>query len=251
MRHVDSVKFLGVPIARLTAEKAADRALLGGLILAPSAPGLCGLASDPEYRKALLAADINLPDSGLAILLARLLGLGSLPRTSGLGFLIELLGRPTLREPGSTFWVMPSEGAMRRNLEWLHTRGIHLTLQDCYIAPIYPVRGVVQDKELLKIVMQRLPKTVFICTGSGSQEKLGAWLHEKLPRSTSLCCIGAAIGFLSGDQVRIPAWADRACLGWLIRSLAKPSRFLPRYLAALELIPLALRNRHRLPPLRS
>jgi len=251
VRNRGPVKFLGVSIAPITPEQAADRALLGGLILAPSAPGLCGLSTDPEYRKALLSADINLPDSGLAILLARLLGLGSLPRTSGLGFLKALLGRGELREPGSTFWVMPSEEAALRNVEWLRSQGIGITLRDCYIAPMYPVRGIVQDQALLQIVMQRLPKTVFICTGSGSQEKLGAWLHGRLPSRTSICCIGAAIGFLSGDQVRIPAWADRACLGWLIRSLTNPSRFIPRYVAALGLIPLVLRHGDRLPPLRS
>jgi N-acetylglucosaminyldiphosphoundecaprenol N-acetyl-beta-D-mannosaminyltransferase len=245
----DAVRFLGVSLAPLTAREAADRALWGGLILAPSAPGLCDLSSDPEYRAALLAADINLPDSGLAILLARLLRLGSLPRTSGLGFLKELLARAPLREPGATFWVMPSEKAQRLNIEWLRTQGIEVTLRDCYIAPVYPRKGIVQDEVLLEILMQRLPRSVFICTGSGSQEKLGAWLRGKLPPSTSLNCIGAAIGFLSGDQVRIPAWADRACLGWLIRSLAHPARFIPRYLRALRLIPLAVRNRDRLPPL--
>jgi len=245
----DTVRFLGISIAPLTAGKAADRALQGGLILAPSAPGLCDLSSDPEYRAALLAADINLPDSGLAILLARLLRLGSLPRTSGLGFLKELLSRAPLREPGATFWVMPSEKAMRLNVEWLRSQGIEVALRDCYIAPVYPRRGIILDEGLLEILMQRLPRSVFICTGSGSQEKLGAWLRGKLPPSTSLCCIGAAIGFLSGDQIRIPAWADRACLGWLIRSLANPSRFMPRYLRALRLIPLALRHRDCLPPL--
>ena len=30
-------------------------------------------------------------------------------------------------------------------------------------------------------------------------------------------CIGAALGFLTGDQVRIPHWADQWILGWLFR----------------------------------
>jgi hypothetical protein len=63
-------------------------------VLAPSGPGLCDLEIDPDYRQALERADINLADSGLAILLAWVLGLVKLPRTSGLGFLEELLRRP-------------------------------------------------------------------------------------------------------------------------------------------------------------
>jgi len=220
-------------------------------VLAPSGPGLCDLASDSEYRSALLAADVNLPDSGLAILLARVLGMGRLPRTSGLGFLKEFLARPSVREKGATFWVMPSEQALRLNLEWLRKQGVSVTLQNCYIAPIYPRKGIVQDEELLKILRQQAPQSVLICTGSGSQEKLGAWLKPRLPSSATICCIGAAIGFLSGDQVSIPGWADRACLGWFFRSISNPTRFLPRYLRALALIPLVIRNGSRLPPLRS
>ena len=245
----ESVRFLGISLSALTAEESVDLALDGGLILAPSAPGLCDLASDPEYRSALLAADVNLPDSGLAILLARVLGMGRLPRTSGLGFLKEFLGRSSVRGEGATFWVMPSEQALRLNLEWLREQGVGVTLQNCYIAPVYPRKGSIQDKRLLEILMQKAPQSILICTGSGTQEKLGAWLKPRLPASTTICCIGAAIGFLSGDQVRIPGWADRACLGWLIRSLTHPSRFLPRYLRALALIPLAIRNRDQLPPL--
>jgi UDP-N-acetyl-D-mannosaminuronic acid transferase (WecB/TagA/CpsF family) len=245
------VRFLGVPLSALTAAESVDLALAGGLVLAPSGPGLCDLASDSEYRSALLSADVNLPDSGLAILLARVLGMGRLPRTSGLGFLKEFLARPSVREKGATFWVMPSEQALRLNLEWLRKQGVSVTLQNCYIAPIYPRKGIVQDEELLKILRQQAPQSVLICTGSGSQEKLGAWLKPRLPSSATICCIGAAIGFLSGDQVSIPGWADRACLGWFFRSVSNPTRFLPRYLRALALIPLVIRNGSRLPPLRS
>jgi len=248
---LEPVRFLGVSLAALTAAESVELALNGGLILAPSGPGLCDLATDPEYRSALLAADVNLPDSGLAILLARVLGMGRLPRTSGLGFLKEFLARPSVRDRGTTFWVMPSEEALRLNVEWLRDQGIDVTLRDCYIAPVYPRKGGIQDEALLEILMLQTPRSVFICTGSGSQEKLGAWLKERLPTSTSICCIGAAIGFLSGDQVHIPEWADRACLGWLIRSLTNPARFLPRYLRALALIPLVVRNRDRLPSLKA
>ena len=41
---------------------------------------------------------MNLPDSGLAILLVRVLGLGKLHRTSGLGFLEALLDRPEAKK---------------------------------------------------------------------------------------------------------------------------------------------------------
>jgi hypothetical protein len=54
-------------------------------------------------------------------------------------------------------------------------------------------------------------------------------------------CIGAAIGFLSGEQVRIPLWVDYLYLGWLWRSVSAPTKFVPRYWKAVRLIPMMIR----------
>ena len=196
-------------------------------------------------------ADINLADSGLAILLMRFLGLGGLPRTSGLGFLEALLNKKDLRASGATLWVMPNSKAMERNLTWLQSRGIQVAEGNCYIAPIYPKCGEVRDEALLALLQDLKPHFIFLCTGSGTQEKLGLWLKENLSGTPTICCIGAAIGFLSGDQVRIPAWADRLCIGWLLRCISSPRKFVPRYAAAIRLVWLAFRYRDKSPPLRS
>jgi UDP-N-acetyl-D-mannosaminuronic acid transferase (WecB/TagA/CpsF family) len=240
---------LGVFLDAMEVGEAVESSLAGGLILAPSGPGLCDLESDPDYRDALLGADVNLPDSGLAIGLMRLLGLGKLPRTSGLGFLDALLDVSELKKEGASFWVMPSHAAMARNLAWLVSRGINVSKDDCHVAPIYPKTGPVSDASLLAKIEARNPQFIFICTGSGTQEKLGFWLKKQIAYRPSICCIGAAIGFLSGEQSRIPAWADRLCLGWLLRCLSEPRKFLPRYLRATKLVWLILRYREKTPAL--
>ena len=51
----------------------------------------------------------------------------------------------------------------------------------------------------------------------------------------ALICTGAAIAFLSNRQVNIPPWADRLFLGWLMRSLSEPAKFVPRYWQSLRL----------------
>ncbi|MBU6181594.1 MAG: WecB/TagA/CpsF family glycosyltransferase [Verrucomicrobia bacterium] len=249
MKKFPSVRFLGVNLAAIEVSEAVHLACRGGLFLAPSGPGLCDLEFDKEYRNALLGADVNLPDSGLAILLARFLRMGRLPRTSGLGFLEALLERPELQKAGATFWVMPSRESMERNLVWLRKKGLQVCADDCYIAPLYPKRGPVADVDLLDRLCKRCVRFVFVCTGSGTQEKLGLWLKENLPDRPAICCIGAAIGFLSGDQVRIPNWSDRMCLGWLFRCFSEPKKFVPRYAAATRLIWLALRHHSEPPPI--
>ena len=55
------------------------------------------------------------------------------------------------------------------------------------------------------------------------------------------------MAFLSGDQVRIPRWADALGLGWMFRSVSDPRRYGPRYWDARNLAPLIIRYRDRLP----
>jgi UDP-N-acetyl-D-mannosaminuronic acid transferase (WecB/TagA/CpsF family) len=56
-----------------------------------------------------------------------------------------------------------------------------------------------------------------------------------VPYRPALICTGAAIAFLSNRQVNIPPWADRLFLGWLMRSLSEPTKFIPRYWHSLRL----------------
>jgi N-acetylglucosaminyldiphosphoundecaprenol N-acetyl-beta-D-mannosaminyltransferase len=246
--HMKTIPLLGIRIADVSAQEALGEAANGGLILAPSAPGLCDLERDPHYRDALRGSDLNLADSGLAILLMTLRGLGRPRRLSGLGFLTELIHSERFKDQ-SSFWVMPSPQSTRTNLAWLQEQGLAVSLQNCHIAPLYPKTGPVEDPDLLKRLMEQRPHYVFLCTGSGSQEKLGHWLMTHLDYRPCIACIGAAIAFLSGDQAPVPRWADRLCLGWFLRILSDPARFLPRYLAALRLIPLVMRYGSAEPPL--
>jgi UDP-N-acetyl-D-mannosaminuronic acid transferase (WecB/TagA/CpsF family) len=93
------------------------------------------------------------------------------------------------------------------------------------------------------------PQHVVVTVGGGTQERLGLYLKRNLPYLPAIHCIGAAIAFLSGDQVHIPVWADKFYLGWLFRSLSDPKRYVPRYWDARNLFQLILRYRHELPPL--
>jgi UDP-N-acetyl-D-mannosaminuronic acid transferase (WecB/TagA/CpsF family) len=232
---------LGVHLDALTVEEAVARGLEGGLILAPSGPGLCDLPNDPIYRDALIESDVNLTDSAFVQWARLLRGHRFAPRTSGLAYLQALLEEPTLRSPKATFWVMPSETSMRTNLAWLRRRGFEVSEADCYVAPHFPRRGRVIDAGLVAALERSRPGHVFVCIGGGVQEKLGAYLKTTLSYRPGIHCVGAAIGFLSGDQVRIPSWADRAGLGWLVRCASNPRVFVPRYLRAFKLAYLVVR----------
>lgn len=223
----------------------------GGLVVAPSAPGLAvDLVCAPSYRQALQTADLVLTDSGFMIMLWRLYTGEKLPRHSGLKYLRAVLARSELKEPGAVFWVMPSEAESVRNQAWLVSQGFPLTAADIYIAPSYPSTGELVDDVLVGRIAARRPRVVMLAIGGGVQERLGCSLRAQLSYRPGIMCLGAAIAFLTGGQANIPPWADHMVLGWLMRLASNPRKFWRRYWEAVRLAPLLWRCRDRLPELR-
>jgi hypothetical protein len=134
----------------------------------------------------------------------------------------------------------------------------------------------VEDPALGDRIQAQPPAHIVIALSGGVQEKLGRYLLDQLVRPSDLRsptssrrqgyglagrpltsdvrsptsdlrhrpaihCIGGALGFVTGYQVAIPNWADRLYLGWLLRLLSNPRRFLPRARDAFALPGMILR----------
>jgi N-acetylglucosaminyldiphosphoundecaprenol N-acetyl-beta-D-mannosaminyltransferase len=217
----------------------------GGLVVVPAAPALKNLAADKGYREALLGADFAIADSAFMVLLWNLIDQNRIPKLSGLKYLRALIEEPDFQRTGSTFWVMPTAASAQRGIRWLRQNGVNVSNENVYLAPLYG--PVISDEELLAQLEERRPKHIVLGVGGGTQERLGLYLKQRLSYRPAIHCIGAAIAFLSGDQVHIPVWADTMGLGWLYRTMADPKRFFPRYWDARHLAPLMLKYRDRLP----
>jgi UDP-N-acetyl-D-mannosaminuronic acid transferase (WecB/TagA/CpsF family) len=222
----------------------------GGLLVIPAAPALKDLDHNLDYRESLLNADLAITDSAYMVLIWNRLQSTPIKRLSGLEYLRELLLEPDVRQPGNTLWIMASPVSAKRNLAWLSAQGITIPEDNIYMAPIYGSESI-SDPALLERLNRLRPQHVIITIGGGTQERLGLYLKRNLAYRPAIHCIGAAIAFLSGDQVYIPVWADKFYLGWLFRSVAEPKRYVPRYWGAIKLLPLMLRHRDRLPNLKS
>jgi UDP-N-acetyl-D-mannosaminuronic acid transferase (WecB/TagA/CpsF family) len=241
---------LGVKFFVGSIADACDRAARGGLVLAPSGPGLShDLVKEPIYREALESSDLVLTDSGWLVLLWWLRTGRRLPRNSGLAFLRVAMRNEM--EHHNVFWVMPSEEEKERSLAWLKTTTVKATPDDCYVAPYYG-GGPIVDFELLKQIEMRQPTVVVIAIGGGVQERLGLYLKDHLSYRPGIFCLGAAIAFMSGGQVHIPNWVDRWMLGWLWRIMSNPVVYAPRYWRALRLGSLVFRfGSQPLPPFKA
>ena len=259
-RRILGVSFYVGPIEGLL-----DRTMRGGLIVVPSAPVLVNLQADAVHRRAVETSDLAITDSGFMVLLWRFLAREKIIRISGLRYLRALLDDARFRDSRSILWIMPTKQDEIANRAWLIEQGMEVEESDCYLAPMYAREGPLEDPALLELILKRRPKFVMINLGGNVQERLGLYIRDALLKAGSkeqgawslelqvsgfrsqvstsaepkympaLICTGAAIAFLSNRQVNIPSWADRLFLGWLMRILSEPSKFLPRYWYSLRL----------------
>ena len=221
----------------------------GGYLVAPSGTCFRRLREDKLYRGAMLSADLAIADSGLMVALWRLLRRENIHRISGLKYLRHLLGKLKGERDTEIFWVLPNERARQKLFEWSCRENFSIKRENCYAAPWYGHQ--VEDRNLLSQIEQQRPAHVIVAIGSGPQEKLGFCLRENLSYRPAIHCIGAALGFVTGDQRPIPDWADRFYLGWLWRLVAQPRIFIPRLSRPLELPWLIWKYGEKLPPTRS
>ena len=241
-------RILGIDFFSGSLSGAVSEARRGGLCVAPSGPGLAGdLVNCSFYSRALTQADLVLPDSGLMCLWSNFFTRKPIRRISGLAFLRAYLSDKDI-SLDEGFWVMPDQEQSEANAQWIKKEfGLSLRKDALYVAPRYAKTGSIEDLDLMDAIERVRPKTIFIQLGGGVQERLGLYLRENLSFSPAILCTGAALAFLSGKQAKIPNWADRFYMGWLLRCLFNPAVFVPRYLRAFRLIGVLTKNGKSLP----
>ena len=204
----------------------------GGLLVAPSGPGLASIKNDIKYHTSLKNADIVLFDSGYLCLLLRVIKNIKVKKFSGPLFLKKFLSNLKQKNRKKIFLVDPSKDESDTNKKYFKTLNINQIYQ--YVSPIYK-RGKIYDTKLLNRINKIKPKYIIINLGGNVQEVLGYYLKKNLNYKPSIICTGAAISYFTKKQATIPDFLDKIYLGWLVRCLFNPLKFIPRYLSAFKL----------------
>ena len=209
----------------------------GGFVVVPAASALCQAAEDDSLWKAILLADYAIMDSGYLSLLLTLRGGNRPPRISGHQLIENLIcPEPVVHiRDRKILWVAPDTDEEQRIASYIGERGFRMELQRYYKAPFYDNERAFRDGALMALAGEFDPDWIVLCIGGGRQEKLGAFLRQEIGRRSAIVGTGAAIGFFTGGQAPISRRIDRLYLGWLVRILHDPRRFLPRYAAAVKL----------------
>ena len=230
------IKILGVNFFNGSVEKLFSSNYLNGLLVVPSGPGLATIENEKEYYKSIINADIAIPDSGFMVILNNLLGYSKkLQKLSGLEFLNYFFFHEHQFKGKSVFVVNPNEEEANANYNLIKNSGYFTSKKDQYLAPLYKEKEI-KDAFLLDLLLEKKPEIILICIGGGVQEKLGYYLRKNLPYRPLIICTGAAIAFITGNQVKIPKVVDYLYLGWLARCIENPKLYIRRYYNAFQLV---------------
>lgn len=239
---MNSVKILGLDFFNDQVEKLNSYLIRsGGLVVVPAAPALVENVDNPLYYRSLEAADIVLPDSGYMCLCWNFLSRKKVKKLSGLLFLREFLNfLHVKKEFSKVVFIVPtleSANSIKRTLEKLHN--VDVVDNQFYVLKTFRRKEKVYDEKLVRLIQESGFRHVIINVGGGIQELLGAYIKSETSGArVSIVCTGAALLFMTGEQVRIPVWGDRIYMGWLFRIVSDPSKYFMRYFKALKLISL-------------
>ncbi|MCX7590212.1 MAG: WecB/TagA/CpsF family glycosyltransferase [Kiritimatiellae bacterium] len=230
-----TVEILGVPVAQV--DYSAVLGLLETWVREPLGRTHCVVAANthvlteaalnPEYRQAIVGADLIVPDGMPLVWAARLLG-GTI-RTRCYG--------PTLmRKAFECFQGYDVShylyGTTRENLERL-LQVVKTTWPDTFVAGCHaPSFGSLDDEieqHSIESINASGAHILWLGMGCPKQE---LWMHRfrhKLRVPVALG-VGAAFDFLSGAKPQAPAWLGNSGLEWAYRLCTEPRRLWRRYL---------------------
>lgn len=226
---IDRVEFLGVEFDILSEHEVIERLSRVtaqtpfGYIVTPNVDHVVRLNGD--VREAALGAaytnaDLCVCDSRVLALLARIRGI-RLPVVTGSDLTAALLQKVLAR--GDRVAIVGGNTELVRCLsaQYSHVEFVH------YCPPMGLRRDIAAQTAAAAFIAQAKCRFTFLAVGSPQQELIA----ERVEGGTGFgLCIGAALEFLTGDQVRAPMVMRRTGTEWAYRLASDPRRLWRRYL---------------------
>jgi N-acetylglucosaminyldiphosphoundecaprenol N-acetyl-beta-D-mannosaminyltransferase len=219
------VAFLGLVFDPLSLDEAVDlvrRAVRENhrlMFATPNVNFAASAASNPDFRKAVLACDLQLIDGMPLVWAGRLLGLPIPERVAG-SSLFEALQASKERPPLRVFFfggdagvAQAASGALDRTPSGL-----------CSAGYLDPGRGSIEEMSSDALIDAiNAAKADFLCVALGAV-KGHMWIARNAGRLNVpvISHLGAVVNFVAGRLSRAPRWMQRTGLEWVWRILREP-----------------------------
>ncbi len=192
------------------------------------------LQQKPEFRAAYRRARFVTADGFPIVMLGRMLG-AKVKRTTGAD-LVEPVCSEARKKGLPIFLLGSNEHTLSLTADRLAERHEGLEVAGYHApGPNFDPHSDEADAAIDRI-RRSGARLCFIALGAPKQELFAARCLDRL-NGTGLLCIGAALDFIAGTQVRAPSVTQRAGLEWAWRMLHNPRRLAPRYARCLAVVP--------------
>lgn len=195
-----------------------------GYLVTPNVDHIVRLGqAEPSIRDAYAQAELCLCDSRVVSRLARLAKV-DLPVVPGSDLVREIMDR--MIAPGDRLCLIGGSPETAAKLAERHP--------DIIILQHEPPMGLLRDAparaRAIDFAADAHARIILLAVGSPQQEVL-AFEMRKDGRVTGFgLCIGAAVEFITGEQVRAPRIVQKAGMEWAWRLASQPRRLWRRYL---------------------
>jgi exopolysaccharide biosynthesis WecB/TagA/CpsF family protein len=192
------------------------------------------LQRSPDFLAAYRRARFVTADGFPIVVLSRLLGT-RITRTTGAD-LVDPICREAANTGLSVFLLGSNETTLATASERLCEKypGLDIVGRMPPGANFDPYSA--EADEAISRIRASGAKLCFVALGAPKQELFAARCLDELP-GTGLICIGAALDFIAGSQIRAPLMTQKYGLEWLWRMLHNPRRLAPRYARCAAAVP--------------
>ena len=193
------------------------------------------LKRDPAFRAAYAAHSHITADGNPIVWLSRLAGQGDVSLVPG-SELIDPLAKIAAEKGVPVGLFGATDDSLEAAAEALKARYPGLQVVITLAPPMGFDPDGPQADEAIARIGDSGARLVFLALGAPKQERFAARAQKALPEAGFLS-IGAGLDFISGAQVRAPAWARAIAAEWLWRLFGSPRRLAARYGACLLALP--------------
>ena len=227
--------FKNIKFYNLSPKRVLDKMIdEGGYLVAPAASSLQTISKNKSYHRALQDSTIAIFDSGFFCILLRIFNKIKVSKLSGFLLMKEFLSKTSIKKK-KILLINPNINEEKINQLFFKKKKF-LNINS-YIAPQYNAPHLLHDHKLVKVVKNLKPDIILINIGGEKQEILARFINKKIQnKKISIFCLGAAIGFFTGTQAKVSVFTDKLYIGWLVRWVKQPFKFLPRVFNSFKLI---------------
>lgn len=174
------------------------------------------------FREVIGKAQIKINDGVGIVVASQILGLGTVPRLTGMDLMDKLLNMASERRIRVVF--IGGKGNLAEEMSDCYNHA-YAEAKSIGVQGIKDIRnyGEEESKKLISIVTDYKPRLLFVAFGSPDQE---LWLYKNRPSLKGIVCMGVGGGFdFATKRVkRAPKLLRHIGLEWLFRLFLQPWR---------------------------